>query len=396
VFVTKPPTSGNARRAKGVDLSKRTGKDTTNMRATFRLGRIAGIPIGVHWSLLVIAALLTTSLAGSMLPAVIPNADGSYWAAAILAAALFFASILAHELAHALVAKHFGQKVEDITLWVLGGVSRLGTEAPTPRAEGLVAIAGPATSLALGVAFFASGELLRAATTTSLLAVVLVWLGVINLILAGFNLLPGAPLDGGRVVTAFLWHRHGDRRRAQIGAARAGRVVGAILIGFGLLNLVTGVGFGTIWTALVGWFIWEASRAEEQAARTTRALDGVRVADLMTTDPVEVAEWITVGDVRRTVPPPTAEQHTIVLRAYDGSVRTSVPVDVVRQAPDEVAMRDLAQPAVVVPPDALVLDVLEHAGPVASIVVANGAQVLGVVGVDELRVAEQRRDQVAV
>src|SRR4051794_6534884 len=103
------------------------------MRATFRLGRIAGIPVGVHWSLLVIAALLTTSLAGSVLPAVLPNASGSYWAAAILAAALFFASILAHELAHAVVARHFGQRVEDITLWILGGVSRLATEAPSPR-----------------------------------------------------------------------------------------------------------------------------------------------------------------------------------------------------------------------------------------------------------------------
>jgi Zn-dependent protease len=366
------------------------------MRATFRLGRIAGIPIGVHWSLLVIAALLTTSLAGSMLPAVIPNADGSYWAAAILAAALFFASILAHELAHALVARHFGQKVEDITLWVLGGVSRLGTEAPTPRAEGLVAIAGPATSLALGVAFFGSGHLLRAATTTSLLAVVLIWLGVINLILAAFNLLPGSPLDGGRVVTAYLWHRHGDRRRAQIGAARAGRVVGGMLIAFGLLNFVAGVGFGTIWTAFVGWFIWEASRAEEQAARTTRALDGVRVGDVMTRGAVEVPEWVTVGDVRRSVPPPAPDQHTVVLRAYDGAVRTTVPVEVVRQAPDAVAMRDLAQRAVVVPPDALVLDALEHAGPVAALVVMDGTQVLGVVGAEELRTVEQRRDQVAV
>src|SRR3954451_5533739 len=140
------------------------------MRATFRLGRIAGIPVGVHWSLLVVAALLTTSLAGSLLPAVLPNADGSYWAAAILAAGLFFASILAHELSHAVVARHFGQKVEDITLWFLGGVARLGSEAPSPRAEGLVALAGPATSLALGAAFFGSGHLLRLPPAARLLA----------------------------------------------------------------------------------------------------------------------------------------------------------------------------------------------------------------------------------
>src|SRR3954467_13889845 len=158
------------------------------MRATFRIGRIAGIPIGVHWSLLVIAALLTTSLAGSMLPSVIPNANGSYWAAAVLAAGLFFASILAHELAHSLLARHYGQKVDDITLWALGGVSRLGSEAPTARAEGMVAVVGPATSAVLGGLFLGAGALLRAITThNSLLAVVLVWLGVINLVLAVFN-----------------------------------------------------------------------------------------------------------------------------------------------------------------------------------------------------------------
>src|SRR5262249_3030552 len=114
------------------------------MRATFRIGKVAGIPIGVHWSLVVIAALLTTSLAGSLLPTILPNADGSYWVAAIFAAALFFGSILAHELSHSLVARHYGQKVEDITLWLLGGVSRFGSESPTPRAEFLVAFAGPA------------------------------------------------------------------------------------------------------------------------------------------------------------------------------------------------------------------------------------------------------------
>jgi Zn-dependent protease len=394
VFVAKRRAVGTRGPSATFTLES-ASKGHHDMRATFRLGRIAGIPVGVHWSLLVIAALLTTSLAGSVLPSVIPNADGSYWAAAIIAAVLFFASILAHELAHALVAKHYGQKVEDITLWVLGGVSRLGTEAPTPRAEGLVALAGPATSLALGVAFFGGGHLLRAATTTSLLAVVLIWLGVINLILAVFNLLPGSPLDGGRVVSAFLWHRHGDRRRAQIGAARAGRVVGGLLVAYGLVSFAAGFGAGTIWTAFVGWFIWEASRAEEQAARTSRALEGVRARDVMHRAPIEVPEWLTAGDVRRTVRGPTPNEHTVVLRAYDGSVRATVPVDAVRHAPAEVAMRDLAQRAVVVPPDALLLDVLEHSGPLAAIIVVDGAQVLGVIGADELRNVEQRRDQVA-
>ncbi|MDQ1520637.1 MAG: hypothetical protein QOI55_1710 [Actinomycetota bacterium] len=364
------------------------------MRATFRLGRIAGIPIGVHWSLVVIAGLLTTSLAGSMLPAVLPNANGSYWAAAILAAGLFFASILAHELAHALVARHFGQRVEDITLWFLGGVSRLGTEAPTPRAEGLVALAGPGTSLALGALFFGSGQLLRFGASNSLLAVVLIWLGVINLILAVFNLLPGAPLDGGRVLSAFLWKRTGDRRRGQIGAARAGRVVGWVLIALGLLNLAFGVGFGTLWTAIVGWFILEASKAEERVARATRNLDGVRVRDIMTPSPPEVRDWLTVGDVRNSVPAPGPSQRMIVLRAFDDSVRAAVPVEAVRHLPAEVHLRDVALLALVALPDANVIDLLREEQSASVIVVMDGTHVLGVVGPEELRTAE--RGDVAV
>jgi Zn-dependent protease len=365
------------------------------MRATFRLGRVAGIPIGVHWSLLVVAALLTTSLAGSMLPSVLPNAEGSYWAAAVLAALLFFMSILAHELSHALVARHYGQKVEDITLWVLGGVARLGSEAPSPRAEALVALAGPGTSIALGGMFIAAGSFVRAITPSdTLLAVVLVWLGAINLLLAVFNLLPGAPLDGGRVVSAFLWKRHGDRRRGQIGAARAGRVVGGLLIGLGLANFLFGVGFGTLWTVLVGWFITEASKAEEQAARAGRALDGRTVGELMAPPPPEVPEWSTVGGVRSSVPDPGATHRVIALRGLDGSVRSVVTVDDVRRLPAEVPVRNIARPVLVASPEANVMDVLHDAGPAGAIVVMDGARVLGVIGRDEIAGARRDDDRV--
>ena len=359
------------------------------MGATFRIGRVAGIPIGVHWSLVVIAALLTTSLAGSLLPSVVPNARGSYWAAAVLAAALFFASILAHELSHAIVARHFGQRVEDITLWILGGVSRLGSESPSPRAEALVALAGPGMSLLLGALFFGGGHLLHGAEPNSLLAVVFIWLGAVNLILAAFNLLPGAPLDGGRVVSAYLWHRHGDRRRAQIGAARSGRVVGSALIALGLLNLVTGIGVGTLWTALVGFFIVQASHAEERMAATARALEGVRVRDVMTPAPPEIPEWLTAGEVRNTIAPPPAPHHLMVLRSFDGSVHAVVPVDAIRHLPPEVPVRDAARAAVVAPPDARVLDVVEQQRPFSAIVVMDGAQVRGVIGSDELEGAQR-------
>jgi Zn-dependent protease len=360
------------------------------MRASIRLGRIAGIPVGVHWSLLVIAVLLTTSLAGSLLPQIVPNSSGSYWAAAIIGAALFFVSILAHELSHAVVARHYGQKVEDITLWLLGGVARLGSEAPSPRAEALVALAGPATSFALGGVFFGGGHLLRAITANDLLAVVLIWLGAINLLLAVFNILPGSPLDGGRVVAAALWKRHGDRRRGQIGAARAGRVLGGLLIAFGIANALFGVGPGSLWTALVGWFIVETSGAEERAARSARALEGVRVGDVMARDPLEVPEWVTAGDLRASTPPPAANHHAIVLRSYDGTAHATVPVDVVRRLPADIPLRDVAQPAIVAPPDALLLELLERDEPFGAVIVTDGTRVLGVVGADEVRDASQR------
>ena len=196
------------------------------MRPTIRLGRIAGIEVGIHWSLLVIGVLLVGSLAGGELPALAPHAHGSYLAAAVLAVVFFFASILAHELADSIVARRQGQAVDGITLWLLGGVSKLGTEATSAGDEFRVAIAGPGhDARARGVSSACSRSCsTRSLAPGTLLPTVAVWLAVVNLILGVFNLLPGAPLDGGRVLTAMLWKRNGDRRRSQISAARAGRV----------------------------------------------------------------------------------------------------------------------------------------------------------------------------
>jgi Zn-dependent protease len=287
-----------------------------------------------------------------------------------------------------LVALHFGQRVEEITLWLLGGVSRLGSESPSPRAEFLVAIAGPAMSAFLAVAFFAFGLLLRVgAGGNTLLSVVLMWLGIVNGILAVFNLLPGSPLDGGRVVSAALWKLHGDRRRAQIGAARAGRVVGAILIALGVYDLFVGIGVGQLWTALVGWFILEASKAEEDMARTSRAFDGRHARDMMTPAPPEVPDWITAENLRTSMAPPPPQQHAIVLRSYDGSVHATVAVDRIRVAPNDVRLRDIGERAVTASPDAEMLDVLRDAPAVGAIVVMDGNQVVGIIGRDQLRAA---------
>jgi Zn-dependent protease len=243
------------------------------MRASIRLGRFFGIPVGLSWSVLLIAGLLTLSLATSLLPGSAAGyPDSAYVVAALATALLFFGSLLAHELAHAVVARRHGVEVEGITLWLLGGVAALRSESPSARAELRIAAVGPATSLGLagafGVAALAADVLLLPALAVAAFA----WLALINAALAVFNLLPAAPLDGGRILAGALWAGHGDRWRAAETAARAGRVVGFGLIAFGILGFLTPLPFGGLWTALVGWFIVTTAAAEEQHAHQQRAI----------------------------------------------------------------------------------------------------------------------------
>lgn len=358
------------------------------MRPTIRLGRVAGIEIGIHWSLLVIGALLVTSLAGGMLPEIQPDAGGDYWAAAILATLLFFASILAHELAHSLVAIRRGQRVEGITLWLLGGVAQLRDEAKDARSELLVAIAGPATSLALGavltgVAFVLDSALERG----SLLPAIALYLGVINIVLGVFNLLPGAPLDGGRVLTAVLWAWRKDHRRAQIVAARSGRVVGVGLVALGLYGFVTDSAYGDLWTAFIGWFLIDASRAEETGARTARVLDERTIGALMVAAPPSLPSWTAVADIPGTLGEPLPPY--VLLLGFGGDVEALLQTAALAEIPPNAAAairaRDVAVPIAhlrVVAPGDRARDAVAHGVPV--LVGADG-HIAGVVGIEELR-----------
>jgi Zn-dependent protease len=221
--------------------------------ASLRFGRIAGIPVGASWSALLIALLIAWSLAGRLLPAQAPGlVPGAYWLAGLAGAGLFLGSLLAHEVGHALVARRAGLRVRGITLWLLGGVALLEDEPVSPRDELRVALVGPAVSLALAVAFGLAAVALSVAGSPAVAVAVAAWLAVGNLALALFNLLPAAPLDGGRVLRGLLWRRSGNRARASVVAATAGQWVGAGLIGYGLLGALTGWGFGSLWTALVG------------------------------------------------------------------------------------------------------------------------------------------------
>jgi len=232
------------------------------------LGTIRGIRVGLHWSLLVILWLIVASLAGYELPHAAPgHTSAAYWGAAVVAAVLFYACLLAHELAHSVVALRRNIEVDGIVLWLLGGVSQLKGDANSADDEGWIAIVGPLTSALLGAGFFVLSRIAGAGDPASLVAAVLGWLGWLNGALAVFNMVPAFPLDGGRVLRSLIWHRTGDKRRSTRVAATIGRGFGIGFIGVGVVAFVLGGGsFNGAWLAMIGWFLTSASRTEAQAA----------------------------------------------------------------------------------------------------------------------------------
>lgn len=237
------------------------------MNTGFRIGRFAGIDIKVHWSVLLIAVVLANMLGRQI----------GYGPAAVGVAG-FMISILAHEFGHALTARRYGVDTESIQLWALGGVARLDREAPSAKAEGWIAVAGPLVSAGLGGGLLAIWYLVVGGSSSDHYVALLGWLGVINGILAVFNMLPGAPLDGGRLVKAVRWAMHGDKYRATREASSAGVVIAALVGGVGVALLFRGS--GGMWLMITGAFIWANAKAESAAADYAETLDGVKVGDL--------------------------------------------------------------------------------------------------------------------
>ena len=268
------------------------------MNENVSLGRIAGIHVGLNWSLLVIAALIAWSLASSLLPSAAPGQTSSaYLLAGVVSAFVYLACLLAHELAHSIVAMRRGVKVEGITLWLFGGVSRFSSESSSPGAQALITFVGPLTSLLLGVVFFLASVAVGGGAQPSLLAATLSWLGYINILLGVFNLLPAFPLDGGRLLQSLIWVRTRDRLRATRIAARIGRAFAFLLIAYGLITFfASGSIIGGVWSVFLGWFLLSAARAEEAGGLIRQALSGMRVAEVMTPDPVQAPDNISVED----------------------------------------------------------------------------------------------------
>jgi len=285
----------------------------------------------MSWTLLVVAGLFAVALAEGRYPSSLPGySAAAYWGAAVATVVVFFASILAHELAHAVVARRDGLPVEGITLWMLGGVARLGGEAPSPPSELRIAAAGPLASLLAGGAFWVVALAAGWLDLSPLVIEVFLWLALINVVLAAFNVLPASPLDGGRILAAILWWRTGDRTKAAVWAGTAGKVLGGALIGFGLFELaVRDAPFG-LWSALVGWFIWQSASLESRGAVARHALHALTAAAVAPPDPPVVDDWLTV-DGLLSLFPGDGTHTAFPVRGDDGSIRSIVTLDDIRR-----------------------------------------------------------------
>jgi len=261
----------------------------------FRIGRIFGIPIFLHATWFVVFLLVTWALSAHF-AAIHPGWSG---AASLLVAAgtalLFFVSILLHELGHSVLALRHRVPVRSITLFIFGGVAVMERDPESPRAEFEIAIAGPLVSalLALGFALSARGSAPESAWTS-----LADWLVRINLGVAVFNLLPGFPLDGGRVLRAFLWARSGDAARATRTAGVAGQWLAYGFIAFGALRVLGG-DLGGLWIAFIGWFLLSASGASIEQATLDASLAGLRARDVMNADVARIPRGVSVGQFAR-------------------------------------------------------------------------------------------------
>ena len=297
---------------------------------SFSIGSVLGIRIALHPTWLVIAFLVTYALAAGDLPSRFPGWIGpAYFVVGAAVAMLFFASVLVHELSHALVARRFGIQVRDITLFIFGGAATLEGDAKTPGQEALIAVAGPASSLVLALALIGASLVIDQPHVGAITG----WLGIINLSLAIFNIIPAFPMDGGRILRALLWRLRGDQFAATRGAAVVGRLFGYLLIALGVWWAFTG-DFSGLWLALIGWFLSNAAGATVQQLGIQRSLAGVKVRDVMDAEPASVSPNETIADLvdSRLV---RGEGRTFLVRHADGGLAGIVSLSDVRRVARE-------------------------------------------------------------
>ena len=303
------------------------------MGSAFNIGKLFGIQFRLHYTWFIIFLLVTFSLSWRYFPAFYPEwSYWIYWVTGIVTSLLFFASVLAHELSHSLVAKKYGIPVKSITLFIFGGVARITKEATKAGVELKMAAAGPACSLAIGalcaLLWFFSRDI------SEPVAGVTLWLAQINVLLAVFNLIPGFPLDGGRVFRSILWRFTGNYKTSTRIAVYAGRGVGYLLILGGISMMVfLREWFGGLWLAFIGWFLENAASSSYRQVMWREALQGFTASQLMTSDYLVVPSSITVSQLIRNYILTTGRHLFIV--ADDGRLAGVLTLSDVKSVPQQ-------------------------------------------------------------
>ncbi|MCC7367656.1 MAG: site-2 protease family protein [Chloroflexi bacterium] len=266
------------------------------MESSFTVARIRGIPIGVHYTWGIAVVLMTWSLAAGYFPMTYPGwSREAYWLVGAASAVLLFISVLLHELCHSVVAQARGLVVSSITLFIFGGVSNIASESDDPQDEFLVAVVGPVSSLAIsGVCWLALQALPSA---TSPLGALVSYLATVNLMLAIFNILPGFPLDGGRVLRAILWGATRSVVRGTTIATVVGQILAFGFIGYGLLLIFEGSALSGLWIGFIGWFLNSAAEATRRHVQMEEGFRGITVARVMAPDPPFIAPALSVREL---------------------------------------------------------------------------------------------------
>ncbi len=370
-----------------------------------RLGRVFGVDLYADWSLALIFALITVNLGGGLFPRAHPEWSPLLsWGLALVAAASFFASIALHELSHAVVGRRNGIPVRRITLFIFGGMAHMEREPPSPKSEFLMAAVGPAVSLAIGAASLVAGMALsREAIATHAddpvalvhalgpLPTLLVWLGPTNITLGLFNLVPGFPLDGGRVLRAALWWITGDLRAATRWAAGAGQAVAWVLMAAGASTLfgfrvpvLGGGGAGRgLWLILIGWFLNNAARASERQLQVRLALEHVPVREVMRARVDTVAPEVSLAEFVRDVIMNSDQHEFPVVTGGDivGLVRMDDVRRVGRDRWNMLSVADVMTPVSelrTLRPDDEALDALRELADREQVPVVDGRHLVGV------------------
>jgi len=263
----------------------------TLSQGSWKLGTIMGIPIRVHFSWFIIFGLITWSLSTFYFPEAAPDLPASsYWVKGILASLLLFVSVGFHELAHSFVAKKYKISIESITLFIFGGVAQMQGEPPNPKAEFRIALAGPLSSFFLAALFFFLSTI-----TADGIKALYSYLAQINFVIAMFNLIPGFPMDGGRVLRSILWKKKKDFFYATRKASSIGRKIAIFFFFYGLLSVFAHMP-GGLWLMLIGWFLYTAAQSSYQQSTLQESLSGIRVKDIMVTDIVTLGSSMTIDE----------------------------------------------------------------------------------------------------